>query len=159
MEKYILKTNLFYIVTFSVLLSGCYSGAGIYRVESKVDPYNDTHILKQVDNGIMGFMNDDNANTYYMDIYYDLKQNEFYLNVQVIRDNWLFIKSIIILADAKKLEFPYSEKNRHVIDIKFTKSPFLGIRYLNTMSFVSDICISLSKLISNDCIAKLVCLL
>ena len=84
-------------------------------MESKVDPYNDTHILKQIDNGIMGFMNDDNANTYYMDIYYDLKQNQFYLSVQAIRDNWLFIEKIIFLADGKKLEFPFSNKNREVI--------------------------------------------
>ncbi len=114
MIKYF-KKNTLYLMPFLVLLSGCYSGAGIYRVESKVDPYNDTHILKQIDNGIMGFMNDDNANTYYMDIYYDLKQNQFYLSVQAIRDNWLFIEKIIFLADGKKLEFPFSNKNREVI--------------------------------------------
>ena len=114
MRKYF-KKNILYLMPFLVLLSGCYSGAGIYRVESKVDPYNDTHILKQIDNGIMGFMNDDNANTYYMDIYYDLKQNQFYLSVQAIRDNWLFIEKIIFLADGKKLEFPFSDKNREVV--------------------------------------------
>ena len=59
MKKYPIQQSVFYIIPFFVLLSYCYSGAGIYRVESKVDPYNDTHILKQVDNGIMGFNIDD----------------------------------------------------------------------------------------------------
>ena len=32
---------------------GCYSGSGIYSIKNEKDPFNDTNILKQVDNGIM----------------------------------------------------------------------------------------------------------
>ena len=61
MRKYLL---------LSLLIMGCYSGSGIYSVRNDKDPYNDTNILKQIDNGIMGFMNIDNANSYYFNIYY-----------------------------------------------------------------------------------------
>ena len=63
MRKYLL---------LSLLIMGCYSGSGIYSVRNDKDPYNDTNILKQIDNGIMGFMNIDNANSYYFNIYYDV---------------------------------------------------------------------------------------
>ena len=107
--------HLILLLFIGLVFFGCYSGAGIYSVKNDSDPYNETNFLKQVDNCIMGFMNEDNANIYCMNIYYDINAKSFYLNIDVTRDSWLFIKQIIFLADGEKIVFPFSNKHRDVV--------------------------------------------
>ena len=60
----------------------------------------------------MGFMDEDNANHHYFYIFYDIKSKLFYINIDIVRDSWLFIDKVITLADREKVVLSFSNEHR-----------------------------------------------
>ena len=60
-------------------------------------------------------MNEDNANHYYFNIFYDIISKLFYINIDIDIDSWLFIYKVISLGNGEKIALSFSNKHRDVL--------------------------------------------
>ena len=96
-----------YLILIVLILSAisCYVPSVIYKEVEESDPYVKTDILRQKDNGIMGFMKECNACWFYFDIIYDKVGKSFHMYISYTGDDWLFINKVMFLVDGDVYEW------------------------------------------------------
>lgn len=96
------------IIVTVLILSGCYTPSVAYKEVSENDKYENTEIIRQRENGIMGTMNECNACWFYFDIIYDKVGDSYYMYISYSGDDWLFIERAIFLVDGETIILPFS---------------------------------------------------
>lgn len=101
--------KILYLILIVLTLSAisCYVPSVTYKEVEESDPYVKTDILRQKDNGIMGFMKECNACWFYFDIIYDKVGKSFHMYISYTGDDWLFINKVMFLVDGDVIEFPF----------------------------------------------------